>query len=252
MPGIYVMAIVTILGAVLLWGTFLYLMSGHTRRYLWLMAVAVALSAMVNLAVKRPLAVTVGQWGSVEPGLGIQTPLWFIVFLSLLPPITEEAIKVIPLLVPRVRAMVKGPASALWVGMGLGISFGIGEAAYLAYGVGQSPQYGGLPWYLFTGYLGERITVCFIHGVLTGVVVSGISRGIALGITGYLAAAGLHLLVNLSPILLQLKLIEPWAVTPIFAVALIVVALAFERLRRSASRDEGESASAEEVVYFRR
>src|SRR5439155_15052578 len=130
------------------------------------------------------------QWAGIPPRVTADTPLWFIAFAFLLAPVFEEAIKVTPLLLPWVRKLVKGPDSALWVGLALGIGFGLGEAAYLAYAIAQSPQYASTPWYEFTGYLSERLLVCFLHGVLTAVVVLGLQRGKGWAVLGYLAAVG--------------------------------------------------------------
>jgi len=253
MPGIYVMAIITLLASAGLWGGLMYVMSGRNRRYLWLLLPGLPLSALVNVWIKRPLMVGVGQAAGIPPNMGLQTPLWFLLFTFTLAPVFEEAIKVLPLLLPWVRRLLPGPAAALWVGMGLGISFGLGEAAFLAYGVAQQPEYARLPWYVFTGYFSERLLVCFIHGVMTAVLVTGLQRSAGRGAVGYLAAAGLHALLNAGAILFQLGLISSWAAQLMLVVPLILVAAIFERLRRGAVRQaEATHPSEEEVVYFRR
>jgi len=253
MPGIYVMAIITLLASAGLWGGLMYVMSGRNRRYLWLLLPGLPLSALVNVWIKRPLMVGVGQAAGIPPNMGLQTPLWFILFTFTLAPVFEEAIKVLPLLLPWVRRLLSGPATALWVGMGLGISFGLGEAAFLAYGVAQQPAYAQLPWYVFTGYSSERLLVCFVHGVMTAVLVTGLQRSAGRGVVGYLAAAGLHALLNSGALLFQLGLISSWAAQLALVVSLIVLVVIFERLRRNAVRQaEATHPPEEEVVYFRR
>ncbi|MBM4463995.1 MAG: PrsW family intramembrane metalloprotease [Chloroflexi bacterium] len=252
MPGIYVMAVITLLVSAALWGGLLYVLPGRTKRYLWLLLPGLPLSALVNLGVKRPLAVMAGQMAGVAPKLGLETPWWFILFLFLLAPVFEEAVKVVPLLLPQVRRLLVSSAAALWVGMALGISFGLGEAAYLAYGIAQSPQYAALPWYIFTGYFGERLVVCFVHGVMTAVVVTGLQHGKGRGMIGYLAAVGLHTLVNLGAVFFQLGLIPAWGAQLALLLPILLLAAIFERLRRDIARGSDGPDSADEIVYFRR
>jgi uncharacterized membrane protein YhfC len=252
MPGIYVMAIITLVVSTGLWGGLLYVLSGRNCRYLWLLLPGLPLSALVNLAVKRPLAIVVGQAAGIPPHMGLETPLWFMIYLFMLAPVFEEAIKLLPLPLPFVRRLLVSPLAALWAGMALGIGFGLGEAAYLAYGIAQAPQYANLPWYLFTGYLGERLLVCFVHGVMTAVLVTGLQRGKAWGALGYLAAVGLHALLNLGAALFQLGLIPAWGVQLTLLAALILLAVVFEWLRRRAAQMAEVAHPPDEVVYFRR
>ncbi len=250
MPPITLMAAITLVASAVLWGGLIYALAGGDKRYLWLLLPGLPLSALVNLAIKRPLIVWGGQLAEVPPHLGLATPLWFIVFIALVPPLTEEAIKILPLLLPPVRRLVDSRAGALWAGSMLGVSFGLGEAVFIAYGVAGASQYAGYPWYAFTGYFSERLTVCFAHGVMTATVVTGLQRGRWHGLAGYLAAAGLHTLLNLGAVLAQLGVISPTAAGLGLVVPLIALALVFSWLHRAVLRDaEGQ---ADEVIYFRR
>src|SRR5262245_12311504 len=120
MPGIYPMAFLTITGSALLGVAYLNVMSRQPRHYLWLLLVGLPLSTVVNLWVKRPLILGTGALLGIPPGLGAGTPSWFIGFAWLAGPICEEAIKVTPLLIPRVRAFLATPVEALWAGFALG------------------------------------------------------------------------------------------------------------------------------------
>lgn len=252
MAPIYIMALITLAASTLLWGGLLYALSGQQRRYLWLLLPGLPLSAVVNLLIKKPLATVVGDWANLPVGLGLaSTPIWFLVFLFLLAPVFEEAIKVVPLLLPPVHRLLTDRAGALWTGLGLGISFGLGEAAYLAYGVAQSPAYIGLPWYAFTGYLTERLIVCFVHGVMTAVVVTGLYRGRGHILWGYLGGVALHALANAGALLYQLGRLSPALTQLSLLVTLIVDVFVFDLLRRQARREVGPAAVTE-VVYFER
>ncbi len=249
-PPIYIMAAITLALSAALWGGLVYTLSGRNKRLLWLLLPGLPLSAVVNLAIKRPLILWLGTIGHVAPGQGLATPLWFIVALSLVPPVTEEAIKVLPLLLPVVRRQVDSRSSAMWVGISLGIGFGLGEAAYLAYNVAQVPEYATYPWYAFTGYLGERMVVSLAHGLLTMLVVVGIWHGGPRALGGYLSAVLIHLLMNLGAILFQLDVIPAPAAGLSLLAALILLAVLFERLRRQAVREGEDREQAQEVVYF--
>jgi uncharacterized membrane protein len=249
---IYIMAAITLALSATLWGGLLYALSGRNRKLLWLLLPGLPLSAFANLVVKRPLVLWLGEIGQVEPGQGLATPLWFILALSLVSPVTEEAIKVLPLLLPAVRRQVDSLGSAVWVGLALGISFGLGEAAYLAYNVAQAPEYAEVPWYAFTGYLSERLVVSLVHGLLTMLVVVGLWRGGWRTLGGYLVAVLMHLVVNLGAILYQLDVIPAGAAGLSLLVALIVLAIIFERFRRQTAAEGEDGEQAEEVVYFER
>jgi uncharacterized membrane protein YhfC len=252
MHGIFIMAALTLALAAALWGGMLYLIAGRQTRYLWPILLGLPLSALVNLWVKRPVGVTVGQWAGIPPGQGLATPVWFIVFLFLLAPVFEEAIKVAPMLLGPVRRLAVSPLTGLWLGTALGLGFGLGEAAFLAYGISQSPQYAGLPWYLFTGYLNERLVVCFAHAGMTALVVTLLQRGLLWGFLGYLAAAALHALLNIGALLYQLNLLGPAATQLTLLASLLVIAFIYEAMRRKATRRSEQVGRSEEVVYFRR
>ncbi len=251
MPPIYIMAAVTLAASLALWGILIYLLSGRQRRYFWLLLLGLPLSAIANLLIKRPAIVAVGQAAQIPVGLGALAPAWFLAFQVLITPVVEEAVKLTPLLIGPARKMITGRASAFWVGFVLGVSFGLGEAAYIAYAVARLPQYAGLPWYAFTGYLSERIMACFAHGVFTAVLVTALARGPKFILSGYLAACALHFFLNLPAVFYQLGWISIEIEGLAVAVPFITLAIIFERMRRGFSLVEVDSPR-NEVVYLQR
>ncbi len=234
--GILPMTIVTLAISGLLWGGLVYLISGRSARYLRVMLLGLPLSAAGNILIKGPLALGVAGAFGLAPIFNRWQPIWFLAFLFLLSPVVEEALKPLPLVLRSFRSIISDPSSALSVGMGLGIGFGLGEAAYIAYGVAQAPEYLGLPWYLFTGYLYERTLVCFIHGVMTAAVVMGYqSRRLLLG---YLAAVGLHALVNSGAVLLALGMVSALETFLLLIASTVLCGAIFIWLRRR-SRSPG-------------
>ena len=251
MPQIYIMAVITLSISLALWGGLIYLLSGRTRRYFWLLILGLPFSAIAGLYIRPQAVIVVGQTFQVQPGLGLAAPVWFLAFKVLVGPLVEEAIKVIPLLFRPAWKLVNNRRSALWVGFVLGVSFGLGEAAYIAYGVAQIPEYASLPWYAFTGYMSERLMACFTHGILTSIFVIGLQRSGWFALIGYLAALSLHLFWNMPTVLYQFQWITMDVLNIIMIVPFIVLAVIFERLRRSV-RDSKEPEEGSEFIYFQR
>jgi uncharacterized membrane protein YhfC len=147
--------------------------------------------------------------------------------------------------------MVISRVRALWVGFILGVSFGLGEAGFIAYAVAQNDVYDSLPWYAFTGFLNERIMACFVHGVLTAILVIGMQRGGRYILYGYLTAVGLHLFLNAPTVMYQVKWISSELYNISIVIPLIALAVIFERMRR-ATRDPKDGQSSKEIVYWQR
>jgi hypothetical protein len=90
----------------------------------------------------------------------------------MLTPLVEETLKAAPLLLRPVWKMVTSRMSALWVGFVLGVSFGLGEAAFLAYGIAQAGVYN-LSWLLrssarlLKAKQVERVILIGYHAVLS-------------------------------------------------------------------------------------
>ncbi len=246
------MAVITFTLSAVLWGGMVYLFAGRKSRYLWLLLPALPLSWIVNNYVKASAALFIGQTVGVPPGLGLARPAWFTFLLFMLTPVLEELVKVIPLLLPSVRRLIKDPYSAFWAGITLGVSFGLGEIVFVAWADARVPEYAVLPWYVLTGFLGERVMVCFFHGVMTAIFLSGLQRGGWWAWTGLLGAISLHALVNAGPMLYQLGLMAVWAVSLWEVAMFILMAYLFERLRRNVMPKLSAVQAPGEVVYWRR
>ena len=249
MPGIYFMAAITLSITAILCITALKHLTHSDSRYYWLVLAGLPLSLIVNRLIKVPVITAVGALTGIPLKLGPDAPLWFILVIWLNAPVFEEAIKMLPAL-PTARMFLSNASRALWAGLALGMGFGLGEAAYLAYGIAQSPTYAQLPWYMFTGFLSERLIVTFGHGLLTSIAVVGLIHRKRKALLGYLSAVGLHAMINLGPILSGLKLI-PAAMSSLGSYAAILGAfLIFQHQARDAKRSS--SSAPQEIVYFER
>jgi len=250
MPGIYVMAGLTIVATGLLGITALrsWMQSGH--RSLWLILAGLPLSFIVNRFIKIPALESVAAWTGVPLQLHPDTPLWFIGLIWLNAPIFEEAIKILPAILFMRRRLLGEASQALSSGLALGIGFGLGEAAYLAHGIAQSSAYNQLPWYMFTGFASERLIVTFAHGLMTSLAVLGLHYGKGNALLGYMTAIGLHAMINLGPILLALKLVPSTIASIESYLAILVAFIVFQNVRRRIATISG--VVPQEVVYFER
>jgi uncharacterized membrane protein YhfC len=250
MHDIYVMAGLTILVTSLLCIAVLKSWMRSDHRSVWLILLGLPLSFVVNRFIKTPIIVSIAAWTGVPLQLHPDTPLWFIGLIWLNAPIFEEAIKMLPaFLLPRRRFL--GEASqALSSGLALGMGFGLGEAAYLAYGIAQSPAYNQLPWYMFTGFASERLIVTFAHGLMTSIATLGLHYGKRNALLGYMTAVGLHALINLGPILLALKLIPSTIASLESYLAILIAFIVFQNARRRIAKISG--VVQREVIYFER
>lgn len=250
MPGIYIMAVITIGLAAFLCVAFLNHLTHSNRRHYWLLLIGLPSSFIVNHWVKAPIITALAAWIGIPLKLSQEMPFWFIALILFTAPIFEEAIKLLPVALPASRNLLRDAPSSLWTGLALGMSFGLGEAAYIAYGVAQSPQYNSLPWYVFTGYAMERLAVTFAHGFMTAIATYGIYKGGRNALLGYFSAVGLHALINLGPLMLALKL-TPAPVANMGTYIIILASfLLFQRHSRTAGKMSGNETG--EIVYFER
>ncbi|HSL42890.1 MAG TPA: hypothetical protein VK897_05625 [Anaerolineales bacterium] len=250
MPGIYVMAAVTFLGTAFLCVATLNHLTQSDRRYYWLIVAGLPLSLIVNRFIKTPVIAAIAAWTGIPLRIGLDVPPRFIIAVWLNAPIFEEAIKLLPMILPASRGFLRDAPRSLWAGLALGMGFGLGEAAYLASGIAQSPDYNQLPWHMFTGYASERLIVTFAHGFMTSIAVAGLYYGRSKAMSGYLTAVGLHALINLGAVLLALNVI-PVAVSSLGIYATILLAyILFQRNVHSVKVLSG--TTPKEIIYFER
>lgn len=240
------MAVLTIVASGCLWGSVLRYVPGRGRRYVWLLPTGLASSALVNVTVKHPIGLVATAAAGTPMRLGVETPAWVLIVAWLVGPVCEEAVKVVPLAFRKVRRLVADRTDSLWVGMALGFSFGLGEAAWVAFTIAADPQYSTLPWFEFAGYATERLVVCFGHGVMTALVVWGWHEGRAA--RSYLKATALHAASNVGPFLAMIGVVDGAVAGAWTVAALLVMVVVFERLRNRAHRSDDRPG----VTLYRR
>lgn len=235
--GIYIAALIVTVVSIALSSGLLYWLSKLKWKYLALILVTLPFSVIVNLFIKGPiLNLALSATGGASQ-LSSATPWWLLLFVLFLSPITEEAIKLSPLLAKQLRRIINR-SSALWIGMALGIGFGIGEIWYLAWQYSMVAGFAGYPFYYFGGFIGERLIVVFLHGVMTAVAIVGFLKGKKGFLIGYLVAVLLHALTNIGAVLYQIGVWDQTLATISLFVPIVVAFFIFEHLRKKQLKDE--------------
>jgi hypothetical protein len=216
MLGIYTMMLVVLAAGIILWGGLIFYLNGMKTKALWLLLAGLPLSALANVAIETPLIHGLASRADVPLTTGSQTPWWFVLFLLFLPAVIEEPLKLLPLLLPGARRWLRSDRSAIWIGLALGVSFGLGEAAFLAYNIAKSSTNAALPASVFINYALERWLSCLLYGLMSALFLLGIRRGGWRILTGYLAAVGLHALVKSSALFTQIGVLPQGAARILF------------------------------------
>lgn len=254
MPQVYIAAAITTAVSLAVWGLLFGVMARQHRRLWWMALLTLPLSFVINIWVKRPAFFLVAGLAGLSPTVTRTSPVWFILFAHLLAPVTEEAVKLMPLLSREWRGPLRdgagaaegtgtgGGGAALWAGMYLGAGFGLGEIWYLAWTIAAIPFYADYPFWQYTGFLNERTLTVYAHAVMTAVAVTGLAaaargvRGAAL--RGFGAAVGLHSLTNVTALLFQLGIISALAAQGGLLLTVVLLTFIFQRLY-ARTRDPG-------------
>jgi hypothetical protein len=247
-PVLWATVVTGILSAVF-WLALFHHMAGPNPKLAWVALLGLPLSLAVNLGVKGPIYRGVASLADVSPEAALAAaPVWFLVFRLLLSPLAEEGVKVAPLAFPGLRRHLAGPGGALWLGVYLGIGFGLGEVGYVGWRLSASEALANYPVWMFTGFLGERLAGTCAHGIMTGAFLVLACRGGAGWLAGYFAAVGLHTLANLGALLARVGVVTLGQAQIWFYGIFVLMLLLFLRLHhRVAVRSPGRRR-----VLFRR
>jgi hypothetical protein len=200
MPGIYIAALITSVLALAAVGTILWQVTQRDDRGLitLLLVASLPLSMATFYGVRKPLdRLLVARLGKDSPAL-TAIRLGYA-------PLTEEPAKLLPLLlllVPRFHGRLT-QKSVISVAMALGLGFALGEIWLVAGFVAQDPKLGDLPFYMYGGFLAERLQTCFIHCGFTVTAVAALARGWRWFPLGMIAAMTLHFLGNFPIFLMK-------------------------------------------------
>ena len=149
----------------------------------------------------------------------------FVVIVSLFyAPLTEEPAKWLVTAVPAVRRGIGLQPVTMALAVGLG--FAIGEIWMLAHSFLALPALATLPAWMFSGFVLERLEVCFLHGAFVAPAFVNLARGRSFWLGG-LVGMVLHFLLNFPIYLKQIDLFglgENWIpVLLLWVLAMVVL-----------------------------
>ena len=207
---IYVMAAVTSITALTVWGGLLWQISpcdGRRSSLLGLLLIGLFMSPAAFFAIRRPLLIRPLEPILTQPGwdAGGWSTVRDVVRLSFAP-LTEEPAKLAPWLVLLAAGAPLWPTRRMIAPLTLaaGLGFAVGEiwlvAGFVA--TANDPKLAGLPWYSFGGFLSERLMTCITHALFALPTVMLSRRGWKWGTFGLALGMLLHFISN-APIVLM-------------------------------------------------
>lgn len=214
---IYIMAAVTTVVALTVFGTMLWQFCPRDDRRSWvlaLLAIGLFMSPVAFYAVRQPFLI-----GPLEPIL--KQPGWNVGGWSIVrdavrlsfAPLTEEPAKLFPWLVLLAMGAPLMPTRRMIapVALAAGLGFAVGEIWLVARLIAQAndPKFAGLPWYSFGGFLSERLMTCLTHALLTLPAVVLSRRGWKWSAIGLSLGMMLHWIAN-APIVLMHRGVFGW------------------------------------------
>ena len=223
---------------------------GRDHRYYLALATSLFLSPMVNLGLKKPVLGYMLHRFHVSPKMP-EWPWWFAILALLLVGVSEEAIKLAPLLVPSVRKSIPALGSAIPMAFAIGLGFAIGEIWYVAYRVSiADPVSASLPFYMLGGFTTERVGTVVVHSFLAFVALRGLLRGWLRFLLGAVTAMLAHALMDATAMLFQMKLVTVEAAALVFLPLVFLCAIPFYRYgRKQAPSASAVLAGASRVLY---
>ncbi len=189
--GLFIAAAITT--AIALCGLAMLMRRAKDWRALMLaFAIALPLQPLVFYAVRLPLD------GWLRTTFGIVG--WVTIASLFYASLTEEPAKWLAAAVPNVRrAIVNDP---IVMALAVGAGFGIGEIWFLAHALTNAPNYPDLPFWQFSGFMIERLAVCFLHGAFVAPAFYALARSRSFWLGG-LVGMVLHFLLNFPIYLAQ-------------------------------------------------
>lgn len=198
--GFLIAAVLTAILAVLLIGFYALRAAGPPVRLPLLAGVlATPLHAASLFLVRMPLH------GVLVTALPSGVLFWVA---SLYAPLLEEPAKWLVLFLPFIRARLT-PANAAGIALAVGLGFGLGEIVNLAaLTMLHAPETTQQAFYIYNGFMVERLIVCFLHGAMIVPVAQRLADGRPVW-PGLLIGMALHYLVNFPLVMAE---VEPFGI----------------------------------------
>ncbi|MBS7633913.1 hypothetical protein KEJ34_00190 [Candidatus Bathyarchaeota archaeon] len=102
--------------------------------------------------------------------------------------------------------------------------------------------------YYFAGFIGERMAVVFLHGIMTAIAVTSILKGGKGFLTGYAGAVLFHAFTNIGALLYQIQFLDATVASLYLFLPLAVGFFVFEQLHKKIA----QSQKPAETIFFSR
>ena len=219
--GILIAAIITTVLAIVVVGLLIRKLSKREDRSVLILAFcfALPLQPLAFYFIRTPLHEVLTGW------IGAGALLTAITLFYA--PVTEEVAKWLALGVPSIRKALK-PENAVAIALAVGLGFGTGELWFIAERLTRVPQFAGLPFYYFNGFLTERLMVCFLHGAFIALFFKRYAEGRAVwpaALFGVILHFALNFPIYLSAIDLFRLGPQIWGLLLVIYVAVFTLAM---------------------------
>jgi len=240
--GIFLAALIATVISVWIGHALLRSWTCRGRLHYGVAAASLAFSPLVNLLVKKPaVGVMLGR-AHLQPAVSTW-PLWFAALVLLVVGISEEAIKLLPLLAPEVRRVLCTRGSAQPLAFAIGMGFAVGEIWYLAYRIRvNDPASAGLPFYMLGGFVTERIATLSIHSFLVLLPLRAWQNGAASFLRWTAGAMLSHALIDTTAMLYQMKVVGAAVATLVLLGLTLACAIPFYRYRQELTPSDRSAA----------
>ncbi|MEW5706330.1 MAG: PrsW family glutamic-type intramembrane protease [Actinomycetota bacterium] len=225
--GIYIATFLLTALIVPILGNLYYHLADKDGRFIAIAIIMLPFSPIINLVVKKPiLNYLLASWDLPKSPKG--WPLWFGLVSLLLVGITEELIKISPLISGRIRALITSRRHSFVLACLLGFGFSIGETWYLAWSIYQNdPKTAALPFYLLGGFTSERSIAVFAHTVFLIPPVLGLLRSFRHFVLGIVASVYLHALFDIPAMLYKIKIVSSSVASVLFTLDALAILLIY-------------------------
>lgn len=194
MIGIHLAAALTTLVTAIIFGAVIHKFRlPANERLVWLATfIALPLQPLVYYHVRVPL----DGWLAASLGSSSDT---YTLLKTLYAPLTEEAAKLLPLLVPAIFCDLRSENCVRYA-LAIGVGFAVGEMWFVADQIASVPKIASLPFYQFGGYAAERLMTCVFHSAFVSMSLWCMRGRFAFGFAG---AVALHWLGNIPVFLMK-------------------------------------------------
>lgn len=187
MTSVHIAAIITTILAIILTNIFIFKKSKNKKLLITLCFLQIPSSYLMFHFVRLPF----DAW--LRTGIMNSSSLYTFI-TGFYGPVTEELAKLWPIFFIPLIYRKLDKKNAVEMGLALGAGFAIGEIWMIALLLAKKPEIIAYPWYMFAGFISERILVMPLHGGFTAIALYFLNKKKV--ILGIFLAITLHYFLN--------------------------------------------------------